>query len=132
MKIVFIISFVITCLACHKSSGVNNDPFVSVPVKVELRDLINEASGIADSEKNPGNLWVEEDSGNPPQLILLGHDGTIRKKIPLKGATNRDWEDVALSAVPGRQGSFLFIAETGDNGQLFPNYLIYRFPEPFL
>ena len=30
--------------------------------------VINEASGIADSKSQPGNLWVQEDSGNRNQL----------------------------------------------------------------
>jgi hypothetical protein len=42
--------------------------FDSIPSAVIVTPTISEASGIADSKRNPGYLWVHEDSGNPPQL----------------------------------------------------------------
>lgn len=83
-----------------------------------------EASGIADSKANPGYLWVEEDSGNPSQLYLLAHNGKVLKKIFIKGAVNRDWEDIALS------GNELFLADIGDNDLNHSYYTFYKFPEP--
>ena len=65
-----------------------------------MKTFIKEASGIADSKMSPGFLWVEVDSGNPPRLYLLSHDALTEKKVYIKGATNRDWEDIALAAGP--------------------------------
>ncbi len=59
-----------------------------------------EVSGIADSKTNPGYLWVQEDSGNPPNIELLQHDGTWLKTIHLANVVNRDWEDIVLSTGP--------------------------------
>ncbi len=94
------------------------------PLSVAVRPVIAEASGIADSRTRPGALWVIEDSGNPPQLLLLGHDGAVKNKITLQGATNRDWEDVVLS------DGFVYVGDIGDNDQKYTSYKIYKAPEP--
>lgn len=97
---------------------------VKNPISVTVTPAIKEASGIADSRAQPGALWVIEDSGNPPQLILLGHDGKVQKKITLQNATNRDWEDVTVS------GAHIYIGDIGDNDQKHASYTIYKTPEP--
>ncbi|WP_205501565.1 hypothetical protein [Rufibacter psychrotolerans] len=94
------------------------------PTRTAVVPMIREASGIADSKTLPGHLWVQEDSGNPPQLYLLGHDGKVFKTIYLKGAKNRDWEDLALA------GDQLYLADIGDNNHVATEYTIYRFKEP--
>lgn len=101
-------------------------PFDSIPKMVAVQPMIAEASGIADSKVNAGYLWVEEDSGNPTQLYLLKHDGTVQKKIFVSGVANRDWEDVVLSA------GNLYIGEIGDNNAAYTDYAFYKFPEPSL
>ncbi|OLY92525.1 hypothetical protein SAMN05444008_102351 [Cnuella takakiae] len=106
---------------CQKKS----DPAKATkPEQHTVVPLIQEASGIADSKSRPGNLWVIEDGGNPAQLIVLGHDGKVKEKIPIASATNRDWEDLVLA------GNQLFIGEIGDNDAAHNNYTLYRFPEP--
>ena len=98
--------------------------FDSLPTGKTLNPMVSEISGIADSKANTGYLWGEEDSGNPPQIYLISHDGTVAKKIYIKGVTNRDWEDMALS------GNDIYIAETGDNNLSYSEYSFYKFPEP--
>jgi hypothetical protein len=118
---------IILC-ACQKeltgTPGFATPVFDTIPVVKLLASLIGEASGIADSKANPCYLWVQEDSGNPPELTLLNHNGTTLKKIYVKNATNRDWEDMALS------GNDLYVADIGDNAQVYPAYSIYKFSEP--
>ncbi|HEY4650110.1 MAG TPA: hypothetical protein VIG72_01800 [Pontibacter sp.] len=94
------------------------------PVSTPVVPAITEASGIADSKRNPGYLWVHEDSGKPAQLYLLSHDGLTAKTMYLQGATNRDWEDIVLS------GDDLYVADIGDNAAVHDVYTIYKFPEP--
>lgn len=100
--------------------------FKSNPEEKLVKPIIQEASGMADSKLNAGNLWVHEDSGKPTQLYALVHDGKVVKKIFLKGLVNRDWEDMALA------GTDLFIGDIGDNNQVYPEYAFYQFPEPTL
>lgn len=108
-------------------------PFEVTPVTVPVNPgIIDEASGIADSKLNTGFLWVEQDSGNPPDLFLLSYNGSIRKKIHLNGAVNRDWEDITTGSGPLPGENYVYVAETGDNNAAYSNYSIYRFIEPAL
>ncbi len=95
-----------------------------------LPNLIDEASGIADSRTNPGALWVEQDSGNPAELALLGYDGKLRGKLPIPNATNRDWEDLTIGPGPATGVNYLYIADIGDNAAVHASSFIYRLPEP--
>jgi DNA-binding beta-propeller fold protein YncE len=117
--------------ACKQHHDGNTIGFANTPQEHPVSDVkLNEASGMADSKANPGYLWVEQDSGNPPDLTLLQHNGTVLKSIHLANAVNRDWEDMVLAAgpVPGKQ--YLYIAETGDNLLVYDDYAIYRLEEP--
>ncbi|MDB5012999.1 MAG: hypothetical protein JWQ25_1201, partial [Daejeonella sp.] len=74
------------------------EEFKTAPVVTHILPIINEASGIAESKTNVGYLWVNEDSGTPSSLTLVSKtSGQTLKKISIKGAKNRDWEDMCLS-----------------------------------
>lgn len=92
--------------------------------------ILDEASGLANSGTVPGCLWVNEDSQTPTQIHLLEYTGKYRKKVFIKDVTNRDWEEIALSDGPSAGKNYLYIGETGDNNQIFTEYIIYRFQEP--
>lgn len=118
---------------CQKEINSNETslPFEITPDTININPgIIDEASGIADSKKNPGYLWVEQDSGNPPELYLLSYNGNVFKKIYIKGATNRDWEDLTIGSGPAPGTNYIYVAETGDNTSSYPGYSIYRMPEP--
>lgn len=104
--------------------------FEPVPSAFDLATQIIEASGIADSKANPGFLWVHEDSGNPPQLHLLSHNGKKKKTIYLKNAANRDWEDMALANGPLPERKYIYLGEIGDNNAVHGEVSFYRFEEP--
>ena len=118
--------------ACKQEGHHNGSPaFAETPQDFLLSSpMLTEASGIADSKANPGYLWVEQDSGNPPDLYLMKHDGTVLKTVHLANADNRDWEDMVLSSGPESGKPYLYIAETGDNLLMHPDYAIYRLEEP--
>ena len=118
---------------CQKKptdSIVNGISFEATPVASALSTQIGEASGIADSRINPGFCWVQEDSGNPPQLYLLNHSANSVKKIYIKGASNRDWEDIALAAGPDPAKKYIYIGEIGDNDAVHTSSSFYRMEEP--
>lgn len=126
---IIIPAFLVSITSCQKPITDPNSTkplFDSIPSATLVTPIINEASGIADSKKNSGYLWVEEDSGNPPQLTLLKHNGTVQKTVYLKGASNRDWEDIILS------GDNLYVGDIGDNNATYPDYAFYIFTEPDL
>ncbi len=105
--------------------------FVSEPTANPIvPGTIDEASGMVDSRAVPGALWVEQDSGNPAELALLGQDGKLRGKIPIPNSTNRDWEDIASGPGPTTGINYLYIGEIGDNNAQYSTVAIYRLPEP--
>ena len=118
--------------ACKQNHDNGNAAgFAGTPQEFPVSDVrLIEASGIADSRANPGYLWVEQDSGNPPDITLLQHNGTVLKSVHLANAENRDWEDIVLSTGPIAGKQYLYIAETGDNLLVHPDYAIYRLEEP--
>lgn len=111
--------------SCKKESSATDNP-LAFPL---ASGVLEEASGIADSRLNAGMLWVQEDSGNPPELSLLSHQGQLVKSIPVKGAVNTDWEDLALAEGPDPALRYLYIADIGDNDQKRERIHILRAPE---
>ena len=91
---------------------------------------LTESSGVAASRTRPGLLWTFNDSGNDPILFAtdtLGRDlGTFR----VAGATNEDWEAIALGPCGAKQ--CLFVGDIGDNAERRQDVVIYRVPEPRL
>lgn len=137
-KLPFIIGvvFIPWIWACHKNASEPKPepqpsvPFDTVPVSVPVPGSIIEASGIAASKKNPGYLWVHEDSGTPAQILLLKTDGTLSKTMSVSGATNVDWEDMSLGKGPNPSLDYIYLADIGDNLVKRTDCAIYRFPEP--
>lgn len=119
-------SILLTLVLCKKNnaSGKEDLIFDTIPETHLLQPIIQEVSGIADSHIHPGFLWAHEDSGNPTQLYLIGHNGVVSKKVYLKGITNRDWEDMCISK------GMVYIAEIGDNNSVYTSCKFYKFPEP--
>ena len=52
------------------------------------------------------------------------------KKIIIKPAVNRDWEDIALGNGPVAGTNYIYLADIGDNSIDSSQYYIYRFAEP--
>jgi len=136
MKSTFFITVIgLLFIDCQKeiNQGGSSLPFEITPDTTMISPgAIDEASGIADSKKNQGYLWVQQDSGNPPELYLLSYNGIVIKRIYIKGAFNRDWEDITTGTGPVAGNDYLYIAETGDNTATFSEYFIYRMMEPSL
>lgn len=91
---------------------------------------IDEASGIVDSRSMPGFLWVQQDSGSPSELALLGQNGQLKGKISVPNAVNRDWEDLTIGPGPQSGVNYLYIGDIGDNNAQYTTCAIYRLPEP--
>lgn len=128
-----VVFFLILVTACQKKIAAPQDVegFENSPLSKSVSPgLLDEASGIADSKKNPGYLWVQQDSGNPNDIALLSHDGNFLKTIKVNLAPNRDWEDMAVANGPLSGTSYIYLADIGDNSLVSPDYFIYRFAEP--
>lgn len=91
---------------------------------------IIEASGIAVSRNNPDLIWVHNDSGDHNRLFVAGKNAENYGEFMIRGAYNRDWEDMAAGPGPESGITYLYIGETGDNYAQYEIMSIYRLPEP--
>lgn len=89
---------------------------------------IDEASGITPSIGNPNFYWTHNDSGDLNRIFLIDKNGKGSQGFTLKGAVNRDWEDIAITEFA--DGSYLYVADIGDNFALQEIKNIYRCKEP--
>ncbi|MDX1500112.1 MAG: hypothetical protein R3176_09455 [Woeseiaceae bacterium] len=90
-------------------------------------DSLDEASGLAISNRDPGLLWAVNDDG-PPVVFALGLDGSKRGKVEIRKAGHRDWEDAASFVLDGT--AWLLVADIGDNDARRRDVTIYVIEEP--
>ena len=96
---------------------------------IENRD-INEASGLAASINRTNMLWTHNDSGDSATLFLINQYGASVAQYSLKGAKNRDWEDIATGPGPDDEKSYIYVGDIGDNKAQHEIKTIYRVEEP--
>ncbi len=91
---------------------------------------IAECSGLVVSRKNPGVLWVHNDSGDSARLFAVQEDGSLLGIFRLARADSEDWEDLALGPCgdPGKE--CLYVGDIGDNMRHRRRIQIYRVEEP--
>lgn len=100
---------------------------------VKLKNpVLGEISGMAASRANPGLFWVHNDSGDEPRIFLINQDLKILLTCNLEGATNRDWEDIAIGPGPVEGKTYLYIGDIGDNNGEDRYKYIYVLEEPVL
>lgn len=93
-----------------------------------LDERLTESSGVAVSRRQPGVLWTHNDSGNAPWLFAVDTGGRTLAVFTVPDATNRDWEDIAIG--PCGEGQCLYLGDTGDNAEHYPDVTLYRLAEP--
>lgn len=141
-----------TCVACARGCGRSTDGS-SRPTRVELQRSteagsacptfaraetlgrvqapnLTEISGVAMSKKNPGVLWVHNDSGHAAELFAIARDGRTLAQYVIDGSRNADWEDLALGPGPERGESYLHVGDIGGNRRARLEFVVYRVREP--
>jgi hypothetical protein len=91
---------------------------------------VREASGIAESRRNPGVLWLHNDSGSDPRLFATRISPATTVFYDLMGAAARDWEDIAVGPGPEAGATYVYVGDIGDNGESRSNIDVYRVREP--
>lgn len=131
MRILIFVVGMLAVMSCKIGVSVDGAQFSGDPTATPIQPgLIDEASGLADSRSMPGNLWIEQDSGNPAELSLIGYDGSVKGKISIPNSTNNDWEDMTIGPGPQDGKNYIYIADIGDNNAQRPTCVLYRFVEP--
>lgn len=89
------------------------------------RTIIRESSGVVRSPKHDAIFWTHSDSGNAAEIFAIRQTGEIVARVPVEGALNGDWEDIAAD-----DEGYLYIADAGNNKQLHVQRQIYKLREP--
>lgn len=89
------------------------------------KGVLDEASGLIRSLKQPRVFWTLNDSGNPTRLYVITGKGKLVRAVDLPGATNVDWE-----ALTSDEQGRLHIADIGDNAKTRKEVCLYRCAEP--
>ena len=120
---------ILGCAADQPARDTTNDgPVCETPQRVAaLPDRLREASGVAVSRRNPGILWVHNDSGDPV-LFAIDTLGNLRGRVRITNLPNEDWEDIAAGDCDG--GHCLYIGAIGDNMQNRADRAIHILAEP--
>jgi len=92
--------------------------------------LINEASGLASSKKNPGVLWTHNDTNGKNRIFALSGKGKHLGSYCVDRCPIRDWEDVAVGPGPVDSNSYIYLGNIGDNDFKYDVKCVYRCVEP--
>lgn len=85
-----------------------------------------EASGLA---VIADGFLTHDDSSGAASLYQFDLLGNYLREITIEGATNTDWEDIAVGGCDeGYQGECVFIADIGDNDGVRDHVTIWRAP----
>ena len=74
---------------------------------------ITESSGLAASQRHPGQFWTHNDSGGGARLFRIDAAGQTVASLDLPLPRPTDWEDLACFTWKGRP--LLLIGDVGDN-----------------
>ncbi len=89
-----------------------------------------EASGVTASLRDPGVLWMHNDSGDEARLFAVGLQGEALGRVRLRGVEAEDFEDINAAPCPDGSGPCLWVADIGDNLLERDRVLVHVFPEP--
>ncbi len=88
-----------------------------------------ESSGIVASRAHANVLWSHNDSGNSATAYAMTPSGNLLGTYAISGATNNDWEDIAMGPAPAG-GTYLYLGDIGDNTAARSTIKVYRTLEP--
>lgn len=99
------------------------------PTLTQLHDAeLVETSGIAATRSGAPGYWAINDGGHGSTLYRLDLDGKTLSRTQVRGARNRDWEDLASFA--WRSQNWVLIADIGDNSARRSSTVLHLLAEP--
>ncbi|MEZ5307254.1 MAG: hypothetical protein R2684_08935 [Pyrinomonadaceae bacterium] len=90
---------------------------------------IDESSGLAVSPCQKNVFWTHNDSGSGAEIFAIDQTGRTLGRFTVAGATNTDWEDIAIYKSPKGE-CFLYIGDFGNNAKMRSEHKIYKVREP--
>ena len=70
---------------------------------------------------NDSTLIAHNDGGNDPEIFVLNLDGSIRHRVSVTNAENKDWEDIAQD-----QKGHLYIGDFGNTNNTRKNLRVLK------
>jgi hypothetical protein len=93
-----VVAAIVVLAGCGKDADPSDLGGANPDGSVTISDpRIHESSGLAASDRHPGYFYTLNDMGNSPEVFLLRADGSTAAVLTLRGATNNDWEDLAVA-----------------------------------
>ena len=127
------LSFALVALLSMAESGghsaADDPPKTPASPRIRLREPeLDESSGLAWSKRSPRYLWTHNDSGGKNRILAFDREGRKTGQCVLRGASARDWEDMASFQVG--ESPRLLIADCGDNDAKRESISLYLIDEP--
>src|SRR6478609_3614157 len=111
-KVVLLLVLYVTVVACQQQSNNQTALFSKgISLGTNKNGKLEEASGLVESIKQPNYFWTHNDSGNPASIFLINNKAETKKVFKLKGAKNRDWEDLTIGSGPDPNTNYLYIGD---------------------
>lgn len=115
------------CTAEPDSEAASDESRASVVAGTLQNARLDEASGLARSQRYPNVLWVANDDG-PSVLYAIDDTGRDLGRVSIKDASNRNWEDLASFTLD--ETPYLVAADIGDNDAERKDVRLYIIEEP--
>lgn len=112
--------------ACNPDAAVPDAPPSTIAGTLQ-NPKVDEASGMARSQRYPDVFWITNDDG-PSVLYAIDATGKDLGRVKIKDASNRDWEDLASFTLDGVP--YLVAADIGDKDGKRKDVRIYVIEEP--
>ncbi|MFT5526592.1 MAG: hypothetical protein ACI9HK_004569, partial [Pirellulaceae bacterium] len=119
------------CLEALESRRVLAGSFLPAVSAGDLNSFpIDEAAGLTASQRNANVLWTHNDAGDSNRVLGINSDGQFLGSFQLQGATNVDFEDIAVGVGPTTGVSYLYVGDIGDSTSSRADIQVYRVAEP--
>jgi hypothetical protein len=132
ISLLIALAAIIVCVAsavgADESRGLRVAPFTVERTGTLAQPSLREISGMAVSRRTDNIIWVHNDSGSRAQIHAISPDGVEHARVAIRGATSRDWEDMAAFMFEGRP--MLVVADVGDNDAKRSTAWLHFFEEP--
>ena len=119
---------VIVLLSLAACSAGTAEPGLTIVGRIAIDD-VDEASGLARSQRVPDVFWVHNDDGKA-RIYAIGDAGQRVGRLSLDDAENRDWEDISSFVLD--DAPYLLVADVGDNLRRRESVYLYIVEEPDL
>jgi hypothetical protein len=122
-----IVGLVLSCavVATYVPATASKAPTKWRTISVSSKGL-SEVSGCAFSRRDPGRVWLHNDSGDSANVVQVDiASGAVGAAVQVKGVDAVDVEDIAMTSA-----GELIVADIGDNDEARNSVQLYRFPEP--